>query len=82
VKKYGNGNENFPLSLRKLADAFEAHGVQVDRPSKVVPAIQEAIEAPKPVIIDFRVASEENVFPMVPVRAALNEIIDQKSRSV
>jgi len=42
----------------------------------VAPAIREAIETPKPVIIDFRVAPEENVFPMVPAGAALNEIID------
>jgi len=68
------------INFVKLADAFGAYGIRVDRPSEVVPAIREAIETPKPVIIDFRVTPEENVYPMVPAGAALSEIIDQKSR--
>jgi acetolactate synthase-1/2/3 large subunit len=68
------------INFVKLADAFGAHGIRVDRPSEVAPAIREAIKMPKPVIIDFRVTPEENVFPMVPAGAALNEIIDLKSR--
>ena len=68
------------INFVKLADAFGAYGIRVDRPSEVAPAIREATETPKPVIIDFRVAPEENVFPMVPAGAALNEIIDLKSR--
>ena len=68
------------INFVKLADAFGAYGIRVDRPSEVAPAIREAMETPKPVIIDFRVAPEENVFPMVPAGAALNEIIDLKSR--
>ena len=67
------------INFVKLADAFGAHGIRVDRPSEVAPAIREAIETPKPVVIDFRVAPEENVFPMVPAGAALNEIIDFES---
>jgi acetolactate synthase-1/2/3 large subunit len=70
------------IDFVRLADAFGAHGIRVDRSSEVVPAIREAIGTPKPVIIDFRVASEENVFPMVPAGASLNEIIDQESRRV
>jgi acetolactate synthase-1/2/3 large subunit len=67
------------IDFVKMAEAFGAYGIQVDRPSEVAPAIREAIETPKPVIIDFRVAPEENVYPMVPAGAALSEIIDQKS---
>jgi acetolactate synthase-1/2/3 large subunit len=68
------------INFVKLADAFGAHGIRVDRPSEVAPALREAIKMPKPVIIDFRVTPEENVLPMVPAGAALNEIIDLKSR--
>ena len=67
------------INFVKLADAFGAYGIRVDRQSEVAPAIREAIETPKPVIIDFRVTPEENVFPMVPAGAALNEIIDFES---
>ena len=68
------------INFVKLADAFGAHGIRVDRPSEVVPAIREAIATPKPVIIDFQVAPEENNYPIVPAGAALSEIIDLKSR--
>jgi acetolactate synthase-1/2/3 large subunit len=68
------------INFVKLADAFGAHGIRVDRPSEIAPTVREAIKMPKPVIIDFRVTPEENVFPMVPAGAALNEIIDLKSR--
>jgi acetolactate synthase-1/2/3 large subunit len=70
------------INFVKLADAFGAHGIRVDSQSEVAPAIKEALSVPKPVIIDFRVEPEENVFPMVPAGAALNEILDEKSRKV
>lgn len=70
------------INFVKLADAFGAHGIRVDSPSEVAPAIKEALSVPKPVIIDFRVEPEECVWPMVPAGAALNEIIDAKSGKV
>jgi len=70
------------INFVKLADAFGAHGIRVDSPNEVAPAIKEALSVPKPVIIDFRVEPEECVFPMVPAGAALNEILDAKSRKV
>ncbi|MGZ4936219.1 MAG: biosynthetic-type acetolactate synthase large subunit [Halobacteriota archaeon] len=66
------------IDFVKLADAFGAHGIRVDRSSEVTPAIKEALATPKPVIIDFRVEPEESVYPMVPAGGALNEIIDAK----
>ncbi len=66
------------IDFVKLADAFGAHGIRVDRASEVTPAIKEALATPKPVIIDFRIEPEECVFPMVPAGGALNEIIDAK----
>jgi len=67
------------IDFVRLADAFGAHGIRVDRPSEVSRAIKEALATPKPVVMDFRIDPEECVFPMVPAGAALNEIIDTKS---
>jgi len=66
------------INFVKLADAFGAHGIRVDRASEVAPALKEALDTPKPVIIDFRIEPEECVLPMVPAGGALNEIIDAK----
>ena len=70
------------INFVKLADAFGAHGIRVDSPNEVAPAIKEALSVPKPVIIDFRVEPEECVFPMVPAGAALNEMLDTRSGKV
>jgi acetolactate synthase-1/2/3 large subunit len=59
----------------KLAEAYGAVGIRVDKPEDVEGAIREAINTPKTVILDFLVAREENVFPMVPAGAGINEII-------
>jgi acetolactate synthase I/II/III large subunit len=59
----------------KMAEAYGAVGLRVDKASEVVPAIKKAMETPGPVVIDFRVKSDENVFPMVPPSAQINEMI-------
>jgi len=59
----------------KLAEAYGAVGMRVDKPEDVEGALREAVNSPKPVILDFLVAREENVFPMVPAGRGINEII-------
>src|SRR5690554_2790792 len=59
----------------KLAEAFGAMGLRVEKPADVVPAIKKAIETPGPVVIDFRVRAEENVYPMVPPNNAISEMV-------
>ena len=59
----------------KLAEAYGAVGIRVEHPENVEGAIREAIRSPKTVILEFLVAREENVFPMVPAGAGINEIM-------
>lgn len=59
----------------KVAEAYGAVGIRVEKKKDVVPALKKAISTPKPVVIDFRVAKEENVFPMVPAGASLTQMI-------
>jgi acetolactate synthase-1/2/3 large subunit len=59
----------------KLAEAYGAMGIRVERPEDVEGAIREAIHSPKTVILEFLVAREENVYPMVPAGAGINEIM-------
>lgn len=61
-----------------IARGFGAIGITVERPSDVDDALKEAKEIDAPVVIDFRVDYQANVFPMVPPGAALNEIIDEE----
>ena len=58
-----------------LAEAYGAMGIRVTEKPDVVPAIEKALETPKTVVVEFRVAIEENVFPMVPSGESLSKII-------
>ncbi|MCI0513806.1 biosynthetic-type acetolactate synthase large subunit [candidate division KSB1 bacterium] len=60
----------------KVAEAYGAHGIRVTEVQQVRPALEQAIQTPGPVILDFMVDQEENVYPMVPSGAALNQMIE------
>ncbi len=59
----------------KIAEAFGAVGIEVDKREEVRPAIEKAIQIVQPVFLNFKVIQEENVFPMVPAGASLKEMI-------
>jgi acetolactate synthase-1/2/3 large subunit len=58
----------------KLAEAYGAVGLKATKPEEVVPILKKAFSISKPVIIDFAVDSEENVYPMVPAGEPLNQM--------
>jgi acetolactate synthase-1/2/3 large subunit len=60
----------------KLAEAYGALGLRATKRDEVRPVIEEAIASGRPTVIDFIVEEEENVSPMVPAGAAINEILD------
>lgn len=64
-----------PLDFAKIAAAYGIDGMKVESREEVVPALRTAMETEGPFILDFRIEREENVFPMVPAGAAINEMI-------
>jgi acetolactate synthase-1/2/3 large subunit len=65
------GNPDFV----KLAEAYGAMGIRVEEKKEVFPALEKALQYPGPVILDFKVAGEENVFPMVPAGSNIRQMI-------
>ncbi len=59
----------------KLAKSYGAVGIRVEKENEIKPAIKEALKLNKPVLIDFIIEEEENVFPMVPAGQAINKMI-------
>jgi len=60
----------------KVAEAYGAVGIRITDKKGVVPALKKALAInDRPVIMEFIVEQEENVLPMVPAGAALDEII-------
>jgi acetolactate synthase-1/2/3 large subunit len=76
---YGDRRVATPLKnpdFVKLAEAYDILGLRVTDKLQVESTIYKAIDHPGPVVIDFQVHGEENLFPMVPPGAALQETID------
>ena len=59
----------------KIADAHGLKGIKVTKRSEVEATIRQAQTSEETLLIDFRVEPEENVFPMVPSGANLDEMI-------
>ena len=66
------GNPDFV----KLAEAFGVLGIRVTENYQVAGAIEKAMAHEGPVIVDFVVDPEENVYPMIPPGESVNELIE------
>jgi acetolactate synthase I/II/III large subunit len=74
-RRYSCTCMEYAPDFAKLAEAFGAVGLRATKPSEVIPVLKEAIKTPKPVIMDFVVEPEENVYPMVPAGKNITEML-------
>jgi acetolactate synthase-1/2/3 large subunit len=70
-----------PVDFVGIANAYGIDGIKVESPDEVLPALKASLECDGPFVMDFRIEREENVFPMVPAGAAINEMIGGHPRS-
>jgi acetolactate synthase-1/2/3 large subunit len=59
----------------ELAKAYGAVGLRATKKSEVEPVIKEALRTKNLVIMDFKIAQEEGVYPMVPAGKATTEML-------
>ena len=59
----------------KLAEAYGAVGIRIERPEDVKAGIEKAINTPGPVVVDVVVEREENCLPAIPAGAAITDIV-------
>jgi acetolactate synthase-1/2/3 large subunit len=62
-------------SFARLAEAYGVRGMTVEALGGVDEAIASAWDHPGPVVIDFQVEREANVFPMVPQGKSIGEML-------
>ena len=74
-KRYSQTCLELPMDFAKLAEAYGAKGLKADKPSEVEQVIKEGFAHNGPVIMEFKIAREEKVLPMVPAGASLNEMV-------
>ena len=61
--------------FKRLAEAYGIPGMTVDDKADVGAAIEEANKIEGPVVMDFRIEREHNVFPMVPAGEPIDRMI-------
>ncbi len=66
--------DTFP-DPEKLAGAYGFKGRTVERPRELRSALEIAVREPGPYLLNVRVSPFENVYPMVPAGAAINEMV-------
>jgi acetolactate synthase I/II/III large subunit len=59
----------------KLAEAYGAKGIRITRNEDVRAAIEKSLKTDGPFVMEFIISPDEQVFPMVPAGASLNQII-------
>jgi acetolactate synthase-1/2/3 large subunit len=75
-KRYAMSYMDSLPDFSKLAESYGHIGIRIDKPADVVPALEEAIALKdRLVFLDFMIDREENVYPMIPAGAGLNEMI-------
>ena len=74
-KRYSSTCMELPIDYIKLADAYGAKGFLASKPDDVESVIKQGFAEKGPVIMEFKIAREEKVLPMVPAGASLNEMV-------
>jgi acetolactate synthase-1/2/3 large subunit len=59
----------------KVAEANHVKGLRVSKPSEVVSTLKKGLQDPGPVLMEFMVSREENVYPMVSAGKPLTDIL-------
>ena len=81
---YEKNYESTPLvspDFVKLADAHGIAGRAVRTRAEVEGAVQEARSAPGAYLLNFMVAQEDSVYPMIPAGSALHEMIRRPGKN-
>ncbi|RJX26891.1 MAG: biosynthetic-type acetolactate synthase large subunit [Desulfurivibrio sp.] len=74
-KKYSATPLDVAPDFVALARAYGAVGLRATKPSEVEPVIKEALATKNLVVMDFVIAREEGVYPMVPAGKATTEML-------
>ena len=74
-RRYSNTCLRSNPDFVKIAEGYGAMGILIEKPEDVRPAIEAAIKHDGPVVMDFRVTREENVYPMVAPNSPIHKML-------
>ena len=76
--RYAETTLNRATDFVKLAEAFGGTGFRVEKPEELQEVLEKALATDGPVLRDYKIDSDDMVFPMVAPGAPINEIISKE----
>jgi acetolactate synthase-1/2/3 large subunit len=61
----------------KLAESYGIPGFRAKKPPEVARVLKQGLAVKGPALMEFAVANEENVFPMVPAGKPLDQVMEE-----
>lgn len=76
--RYSHTVLNDTVDFVKVSEGLGAKAIRVTRIEEVEPALEEALHADGPVVLDCWIDQDLKVFPMVPAGANIDEVFDEE----
>ena len=76
--RYSQTMLNDRVDFCKVAEGLGCMAIRVEKKEDVGPAIEQAIAAKGPVLIECVIHEDDKVFPMVPAGASISEVFDAR----
>ncbi|MCR5800072.1 MAG: biosynthetic-type acetolactate synthase large subunit [Lachnospiraceae bacterium] len=77
-KRYSNTVLEDKVDFCKVAEGLGCDAVLITKKEDVYPAVKNAIEQKRPVLLNCMIEKDESVFPMVPAGAPISDAFDEK----
>lgn len=74
-RRYSETNIEGRTDLVKLAEAMGVEGFRVNNPAELRNILEKALALPGPALVEIQIPSEEDVLPMVPGGARLDQMV-------
>jgi len=74
-RNYSSVDMEWTPDFLKLAEAYGATGLRATHPGQLASILEQGLAAPGVVVMDIVVEVEENVYPMIPPGAGINEMV-------
>ena len=74
-KRYAATDIEQAPDFAKLAESYGALGLKATKPGEVEATLKQGLDSPGPAFMDFWIAREECVYPMVPAGASITEML-------
>ncbi len=73
-KRYSNTDMTYQPDVLKVAEAYGWQAFRATKPEEIRPTLEKGLAVKGPVLMDFQVAREESVYPMVRPGASISEM--------